>query len=93
MLGERSVEFGEVVDARKSRIDGEQAWALLKAATNITVAKGKKVVALSPGRDGKEAVLAAVMGPSGNLRAPTLRVGDAFVVGFEAELYQRLWGE
>jgi hypothetical protein len=28
------------------------------------------------------------MGPSGNLRAPTYRAGDRFVIGFNAELYE-----
>jgi hypothetical protein len=28
------------------------------------------------------------MGPSGNLRAPTYRAGDQFVIGFNAELYE-----
>jgi len=27
------------------------------------------------------------MGPSGNLRAPTYRVGRTFVIGFNPELY------
>ena len=27
------------------------------------------------------------MGPSGNLRAPTYRVGDRFIVGFNLDLY------
>ena len=28
------------------------------------------------------------MGPSGNLRAPTLKLNDRFIIGFNAELYQ-----
>ncbi len=31
------------------------------------------------------------MGPSGNLRAPTLRCGDDVIVGFNAELYSETW--
>jgi hypothetical protein len=38
--------------------------------------------------DEKEAVLQQVMGPSGNLRAPTYRVKDQFMVGFNADLYE-----
>ena len=37
--------------------------------------------------EAKEAVLNQVMGPSGNLRAPTYRVKDTFVVGFNPDLY------
>ena len=79
----------EVVDARRARLDAAAAWALLHKATKITVAKGKAVSVLNPQQDGKEAVLKQVMGPSGNLRAPTLRVGDSVVVGFHADFYQQ----
>jgi len=37
--------------------------------------------------DDKDEILKRVMGPSGNLRAPTYRVGDKFVVGFNLDLY------
>jgi len=36
----------------------------------------------------REDVLKHAMGPSGNLRAPTYRVGDRFVIGFNVELYE-----
>ncbi|GAB4565372.1 MAG: hypothetical protein Tsb0017_25720 [Geothermobacteraceae bacterium] len=39
----------------------------------------------------REDVLRHVMGPSGNLRAPTLRCGDDVIVGFNAELYSETW--
>ncbi|MDG4476950.1 hypothetical protein [Thiovibrio frasassiensis] len=80
--------LAEVVDARTVRLDAAAAWALLHKAAKITVAKGKAVSELNPQQEGKEAVLKLVMGPSGNLRAPTLRVGDAFVVGFHPDFYQ-----
>ena len=35
---------------------------------------------------------AAVIGPSGNLRAPTLRVGKTWLVGFHAETYAEKLG-
>ena len=38
--------------------------------------------------DGKQAILTQAMGPSGNLRAPTYRVKDRFIIGFNAELYE-----
>jgi len=33
-----------------------------------------------------------VLGPSGNLRAPTLLVGDTVVVGFHEDVYTELFG-
>ena len=54
----------------------------------MTVAKGKKVQNFTTAADGKQAILAQAMGPSGNLRAPTYRVKDRFIIGFNAELYE-----
>ncbi len=60
---------------------------MIKEAENISVAKGKKVVHFSQVTEEKEAVLKRVMGPSGNLRAPTLRIKDQFIIGFNPEMY------
>ena len=78
----------EVVDARKNRIDEEAAWTLLKTANSVTVAKGKKVQTFTTSNAEKEGLLQQAMGPSGNLRAPTYRIRDQFVIGFNADLYQ-----
>lgn len=32
------------------------------------------------------------MGPSGNLRAPTFKVGDTYLVGFNEEMYEEQLG-
>lgn len=77
-----------MTDARKQRIDADAAWALLQSAESVTIAKGKKIQKFVPATDGEEAVLKQAMGPSGNLRAPTYRVGDEYVIGFNAELYE-----
>ena len=60
---------------------------MLKTARAITVAKGKKFQRFEPIREEREAILKQVMGPSGNLRAPTYRVGDDYIIGFNADLY------
>jgi len=75
------------VDARKIRIDESQAWALLQGAESIAVAKGKKIQRFESVAAEKDAILKQVMGPSGNLRAPTYRDKDEFVVGFNPDLY------
>jgi hypothetical protein len=36
----------------------------------------------------EDAVLKQVMGPSGNLRAPTFQIGQEFVIGFHQEMYE-----
>lgn len=82
------IEPVEVVDARKERIDADAAWQLLQSAGSVTVAKGKKVQKFSNVAAEKDELLKNVMGPSGNLRAPTYRVGNDFVVGFNPDLYR-----
>ena len=76
-----------VVDARTTKIDSDGAWDLLRGARSITTVKGDKVERWNPQSDDKAEILQHVMGPSGNLRAPTLRMNDEFVVGFNLGLY------
>jgi hypothetical protein len=82
------VSTNEVVDARKTRIDEQAAWELLKTADSVAIAKGKKIQTFTTGAEEKEALLQQAMGPSGNLRAPTYRIKDQFVIGFNADLYE-----
>jgi len=79
-------EISEVVEARKEKIEADGAWELLRGASEIVAAKGKKVVRF-PADSPRQEILAQVLGRSGTLRAPTVRVGDRFVVGFNEELY------
>jgi len=77
-----------VTDARTIKIGSEEAWDLIKAARSITTAKGDKVQSWNPFSDNKVEILLHVMGPSGNLRAPTLQMNNEFIVGFNAKLYE-----
>ena len=56
--------------------------------------KGKKVIHLDLRRDKPDrATLEGVLiGPSGNLRAPTLRRGRTLLVGFDQATYARVLG-
>ena len=51
------------------------------------MAKGKSVVTFQPNEDDRESMLKAVLGRSGSLRAPTIRTGDVFYVGYNDTLY------
>ncbi len=74
------------------KIPADKAWDQLKNASTISVAKGRKILKFDVATAGKDEILKRVMGPSGNLRAPTYRVGDAFVVGFNLDLYEEWLG-
>lgn len=66
-----------------------EALALLKKSKKLLAAKGKKVVDvdLSETELGEDDLLKLVLGPTGNLRAPTLLIGKTMVVGFNEDMY------
>ena len=84
----------ETVNASKERFGPDDVDGLFADASRIVVAKGKKVVTFEPKKTDfdAEAMTAAVIGPSGNLRAPTLRTGKTWMVGFSAEVYAERFG-
>jgi hypothetical protein len=85
---------GAVVDASKERKGREQALELARSAERVVVARGKKVLTFdmkAPPDD--DALAAALLGPTGNLKAPTLRLGKTLLVGFGEEAYRLVLGE
>ncbi|MBP8037574.1 MAG: hypothetical protein GX835_10505 [Desulfobulbaceae bacterium] len=87
MLNRNSIACETVADARKASLAEEEAWQVLAAAREIIVAKGKKRLVFDPRRDSRETILKETLGRSGTLRAPTLRIGDRLLVGYNDELY------
>ena len=67
---------------------------MFAGATKVLVAKGKKVLTFQPGKADfdRDEFASVVLGPTGNLRAPTLRVGSTLVVGFDQETYEKVLG-
>jgi arsenate reductase-like glutaredoxin family protein len=65
---------------------------VLRDVDDLYVTKGKKVVHvdLRAGRPPKAELLGLLLGPSGNLRAPTVRRGRTLVVGFDEATYAAL---
>ena len=58
------------------------------------MAKGKKIVHVDLKRDKppRAELLGLLLGPTGNLRAPTLRKGRKLIVGFDEATYKKLLG-
>jgi hypothetical protein len=83
------VTVTETVDATKVRYDEGAALALLAGVDALIATRGKKVETfdLKSARPDDATLLAHLMGPTGNLRAPTARVGRTLVVGFNPEVY------
>lgn len=80
--------MGERVDARKARYAKDDALKLLKGTTRVVVARGRKVTTFDARKDDVDEIAVAMLGPTGNLRAPTIRVGTTLVVGFNEDAYR-----
>ena len=80
------------MDAKKKTLAGPEALALARAAEQIYVAKGKKIihVDLKKEKPDDATLLRLMLGPTGNLRAPTVRRGKTLIVGFDAAIYADL---
>ena len=79
------------VDAKKQPIPADDAFKVLDGIDDLYAAKGKRVHHLDLRRSApsRSVIAALLIGPSGNLRAPTVRKGRTLLVGFDEELYQR----
>ena len=67
-----------------------EAVKLASKVEEIYVIKGKKVVHLNLKKEkiSDEKLASMMLGPTGNLRAPTVRKGDVLIVGFNDETYE-----
>jgi arsenate reductase-like glutaredoxin family protein len=80
------------VDSRKTTLKEKDALALVKDVDEIYASKGKRVVHLDLKNEkpDKAALLGLLLGPMGNLRAPTLRKGRTLLVGFDEAAYAKV---
>lgn len=81
----------ERVSASK-KLSEADARKILKAASKLIVAKGKKLDEFSVSTSVSKDAVAAMLGPTGNLRAPTLCVGKTVIVGFNEAAYESVFG-
>ncbi len=74
----------------KDPVEGAAALKLLEGVTDLYVAKGRKVlhIDLTADRPSDDELLGLLLGRSGKLRAPAIRTGTKFVVGYNAEILE-----
>ena len=86
--------MAEAVNAKQSVMKEKDALRLLAGADDLWSMKGKRVVHvdLQKAQPSRADLLALVLGPTGNLRAPTIRKGRTIIVGFDEATYQRIFG-
>lgn len=93
-LAQKGIAAKTVVDARKERLGADEALRLTHDLSEVIATKGKKVVRLRLAKDNpsRDDLLAVLLGPSGNLRAPTIRAGKTLLVGFDPAVYREIFG-
>jgi arsenate reductase-like glutaredoxin family protein len=82
------------VDARKSTLKEKDALQLVRDVDEVYASKGKQVIHLDlkTEKPDRATLIGLLLGPTGNLRAPTLRKGRTLIVGFDEATYAKLLG-
>ena len=86
MLDRTKARIAEERSSKSAPMKDADVKALLAVVDEVIVAKGKKAVTLAA----KEATLDGLKGPTGNYRAPMLRVGRKLLVGFHPDTLEAL---
>jgi hypothetical protein len=85
----------EIVDAGKNRRGRAEAIQLARSVGRVVAARGKNVIVFdmkaAPPDD--DTLAAYLLGPTGNLKAPTLQRGDTLLVGFSEAAYRQELGD
>jgi hypothetical protein len=84
----------EKVDARKLRIGPSALEPVLAGVKTVLASNGRTVKRFDLGgkRPDRAELLASMIGPTGNLRAPTIRRGGMLIVGYHADSMATLVG-
>lgn len=85
------IQVTEQVPASR-KLQAEDAKALLGKASKLIVAKGKKVSKFAVGTRASTEAIDAMLGPTGNMRAPTIVRGKTVLVGFNEEAFTDVFG-
>lgn len=89
-MEDTQTEIAEQVPASR-KLGEERAEELVRSAKKIYIAKGKKTEVFDGGAPTDE-IVKKMLGSTGNLRAPTVVVGDQLLVGFNEETYRTVLG-
>ena len=67
---------------------------MLKGMNKLFVARGKKVteVDLKKDRPDDDELARLMLGPTGNLRAPTMKIKKTLLIGFNPDTYDSVLG-
>ena len=89
-MEDNSVRVTEKISASQ-KLGEKEARELIRGSSKIFIAKGKKLDEFPGGKATKE-IVEKMLGSTGNLRAPTIRVGKTLLVGYNEETYRKVFG-
>ena len=81
-----NIKIKETVSANQ-KLQASDAKKLLGSANKLIAMKGKKVSEFNVQAKIDKDAVSAMLGPTGNLRAPTIRVGGTYLVGYNDEIF------
>lgn len=92
-LAREKIESVTQVNAKKTALREKEAFEIVRQVDEIYAIKGKKVIHLDLRKEkpDKASLKGILLGHTGNLRAPTLRIGRKLLVGFDQETYQKVF--
>jgi len=88
-LDAKGIVAKQTVSASR-KLGRKDAAELARGASKVVVMKGKKVADFAPGGKAPKDCVDAMLGPTGNMRAPTLRFGGLVLVGFNEAIFDQL---
>jgi arsenate reductase-like glutaredoxin family protein len=93
-LAQKGITAKTTVNARKERLGADAALQLMHNLSTVVATKGKKIVRwhLAKDRPSRDDLLSVLLGPSGTLRAPVIRIGGTLLVGFAPAVYHEIFG-
>ncbi len=83
----------ETVSAGK-KLQRDDALAMARKARRLIAAKGKQVTSVEITKDqpSDDDLATLLLGPTGNMRAPTMRVGRTLLVGYNDDVFTTAFG-
>ena len=88
-LAQSQLQVVEQINARKDRLGPDDAIKLARSVSELFVMRGKRLIHFDMKKDepSDDELIRLMIGPSGNLRAPTMRRGNKLFVGFDEDAF------
>lgn len=93
-LAQHGITSREIVDGRKVKLAKRETVQMLRGTQRLVVARGKAIHDWNLKKEPpvEKDLFGAIMGPTGTLRAPSVRCGKTLLVGFSDEAWSAILG-